>query len=710
MGAAVVLGHRRSPEVNDEVAVELEQARETAGVTMRLIVDHVRRECGEDGVRRLLAEAGETRPLSVLEDEGVWSSYDAKIRLFEAAARVTGRSDVARRIGEGALASSVGSSVKLLIGLVGSPAQVVRGISRAHGKFSTAAEMVALDVERDSAVVRYRVHDRHPPSAHDCGYTAGLLSQVPVLFGLPPATVRHDVCQVTGAEACLYVLSWQRRGRRADPRSRRGDRSLSTPVVLQRLRDLQETVADLVTDRSVEDVLGAITARARTTVGAQRFLLVARVDEGEPRVEADGFTVREAESVATALLTGEPPDVEGHLIVAPVRSSQRDYGRLAAFGPEAFYDHEEELLRSYAALAATALDAVTALDEVRDRGRFSEVLLGFARELLDAHGVADVADATARAALAVAEADCATVLLTDAGDGSLRSAGQAGWPDRFRDLVAAVSIHPEDTPEMGELTEHPEQPRVYDRTTSDPFIAQVLREFETDCMVVVPLWSGRRLWGIVIAAWLSSAPLVTQTLTGRLTGLADQAVTAFDRAELAEQVQHQATVDPLTGLANRRAFTDALQQVLAGDDPLVERPASAAVVFLDLDRFKEVNDRLGHDAGDQLLVTVARRISGVVRTDDLVARLGGDEFTVLLRSVGSDDELEMLIGRVCQALARPVALEGLEVETPPSVGAVRLGSAHATVRDVLRDADAAMYAAKKSGGRTFVVHPHQVVR
>lgn len=168
-------------------------------------------------------------------------------------------------------------------------------------------------------------------------------------------------------------------------------------------------------------------------------------------------------------------------------------------------------------------------------------------------------------------------------------------------------------------------------------------------------------------------------------------------------MHHQATVDPLTGLANRRAFTDALQHVLAGDDPLVEEPASAAVVFVDLDRFKEVNDSFGHDAGDELLVTVARRLTNLVRTDDLVARLGGDEFTVLLRAVGSDEELADVASRVCEALAEPVVIDGTAVETPPSVGAVRLGSTYTAVRDVLRDADAAMYAAKKSGGRRFVV-------
>lgn len=679
-----------------EQSREAREARETAGVTMRLIVDHVRRTCGEDGVRRLLEEAGETRPLEVLEDEGVWSSYDAKVRLFEAAAHVTGQPDVARRIGEGALASSVGGSVKLLIGMVGSPAQVVRGISRAHGKFSTAAEMRALAVEADSAVVRYRVDDGYAPSVHDCGYTVGLLSQVPVLFGLPPATVRHDVCQVRGADACLYALSWQRRGGRLRRRSRDGSRGTSSAVVLQRLRDLQETVAELVTDRSVDEVLNAVTVRARSTVGAQRFLLVARVDGGAPRVHADGFTAAEADAVADQLLAGEQPAVEGHVIVAPVRSVARDYGRLAAFGPEAFYDHEEELLRSYAALAATALDAVTALDEVRDRGRFSEVLLGFARELLRAHGIAEVAEATARAALDVADADSATVLLVDPADATLRTAGQAGWPEQFRELVAAVTVRPQDTPEMADLTEHPEEPRVYDRTTEDPFIGQVLDAFETEQMVVVPLWSGRRLWGIVIAAWASEAPRVTETLTVRLAGLADQAVTAFDRAELAEQVHHQATVDPLTGLANRRAFTEHL----AADAARARRHGRPlALAMLDIDGFKAINDRLGHAAGDHALVETGRRLTSIVRDIDCVARVGGDEFVILAESAGSVQDARRLAQRAREVFEMPYEWQGHEFQLGASVGFATADEPLGDLDRFLATADDAMYEAKRSEKR-----------
>ncbi|MGN6131960.1 MAG: DUF2378 family protein, partial [Nocardioidaceae bacterium] len=319
----------------------MDQPRETAGTTMRLIVDYVRRQQGDDGVRRMLELAGERRPLSVLEDERVWSSYAAKIALLAAAGQVTGQRDVGRRIGEGALDSSVGATMKLLIGMVGSPAQLVRGIARVNNKFSTAADMAALASGPTSATIRYRVRDGYAPDVQDCGYTMGLLSCVPEIFGLPRARVSHDACQAKGAEACVYQLRWEaRRGWLRGRRARRGP-SLSLDVVDQRLRDLQETVAQLVAERSAEEVLAVVTQHARAAVGAQRFLLAARLDpQLPPQIHADGFEDRDARRTAARLLADEDPGTAGHALVVPVRSMNRDYGRLAAFARTAFFDHE----------------------------------------------------------------------------------------------------------------------------------------------------------------------------------------------------------------------------------------------------------------------------------------------------------------------------------------------------------------------------------
>ncbi len=683
----------------------MSEPRETAGTTMRLIVDYVRRHRGEEGVRRMLELAGERRSLDVLEDERVWSSYEQKLALFRSAAEVTGEPDVARRIGEGALESSVGASLKLLLGLVGSPAQLVRGIARVNNKFSTAADMTTLSSDATSAVIRYRVRDGYPPDVHDCGYTMGLLSRIPEVFGLPPARVVHEVCQVRGAEACVYQLRWQPRGgwlrSRRDRRRQSG--GLSSDVVDQRLRDLQETVAELVAGRSVDEVLSVVTEHARAAVGAQRFLLAARLaPQVPPRIRSDGFEDADAARTAQRLLADEDPGTGEHAIVAPVRSMARDYGRLAAFGRTAFLDHEQNLLRSYASLAATALDAITALDEARDRQHVAEVLLRSARALLESRDRADVARTTAESAVALVAADAATVMLYDEMAGELRVIGSSGWAKEVQPVIDSFVIRESDTPELAELVTHPEQVRLYDRTSPDPYVREVTALFGTTQIVAAPLRSPTRLWGVMLTAWFGEPDGPThERLFARMTGLADQAVAALERAELAEQVQRQATVDTLTGVANRFAFTHQLERCLAG---LHTGDPAAGVLFLDLDRFKAVNDTLGHPAGDELLCAVALRLRDIVRTDDLVARLGGDEFTVLLPAVRDVEDLADCAARVVAALAEPIAVGGALVHARPSVGAVLVTPTHFTVTDVLRHADAAMYAAKRAGGNRYVIH------
>lgn len=689
-------------QAGEQVAIP-EQPRETAGATMRLVVDYVRRAAGEDGVRRMLELAGEQRPLSVLEDERVWSSYAAKVALFAAAAEVTGQPDVGRRIGEGALESSVGGSLKLLLGLVGSPAQLVRGIARVNNKFSTAADMTALSSEPTSAVIRYQVREGYPPHLQDCSYTMGLLTQVPRVFGLPPADVVHEVCQVEGADACLYLLRWRERPSRF--RRRRVEAAgptagLAPSVVSARLRDLQATVAELVAGRSVEEVLTVVTEHARAAVGAQRFLLVTRLDEGRPpRINADGFRAEDAERAAALLLADREPVTGGHALVVPVRSMTRDYGRLAAFGRTAFFEHEHDLLRSYASLAATALDAITALDVARDRQRIAEVLLDFARSLLGTRDTLDVAAATASAARSLVDADAATVLLYDDVASALRVIASCGWPVQLQPDVDAFTIQAEDTEELGELLRHPDDTRVYDRDTADPWIRKALEAFDTAQIVATPLRSTERLWGLTLTCWREGHTLTDPgRVFERLSGLADQAVAALDRAALTEQVHRQATEDMLTGLANRRAFTDRLERLLGQRD---RTGVAAGVIFLDLDKFKEVNDRLGHGEGDALLCVVARRLRALVRAEDLVARIGGDEFTVLLPAVRDHDALAQAAKRIVDAFREPIEVGGTVVETHPSVGAVLVTPAHATVSEVLRHADTAMYAAKHAGGDRY---------
>jgi diguanylate cyclase (GGDEF)-like protein len=173
------------------------------------------------------------------------------------------------------------------------------------------------------------------------------------------------------------------------------------------------------------------------------------------------------------------------------------------------------------------------------------------------------------------------------------------------------------------------------------------------------------------------------------------------RAE--ERLVHQAYHDPLTDLPNRVTFLGRLDQALSVRGR--ERPPFA-VLFLDLDRFKYVNDTLGHAAGDRLLVEVGRRLRACVRPIDTVARLGGDEFTVLLEDVRDQAEVDQVAERIGAAVARPVELGEGEAFVTASIGIVRPSARHATGADLLRDADVALYRAKEAGrARVAVFDP-----
>ena len=159
-----------------------------------------------------------------------------------------------------------------------------------------------------------------------------------------------------------------------------------------------------------------------------------------------------------------------------------------------------------------------------------------------------------------------------------------------------------------------------------------------------------------------------------------------DRLELQRRLAHQATHDDLTGLPNRAALLARGAELLAG-------PVRLAVLLMDLDRFKEVNDTLGHSYGDRLLAQIGPRLTPLLREVDLVARLGGDEFAVLLPDV-TPEEAAAAAGRLRTALAAPFPVDGLVLDVDVSIG-VAVGSGPGEIGGLLRQADVAMYTAKE---------------
>ena len=165
------------------------------------------------------------------------------------------------------------------------------------------------------------------------------------------------------------------------------------------------------------------------------------------------------------------------------------------------------------------------------------------------------------------------------------------------------------------------------------------------------------------------------------------------RKELEGQLRHQALHDSLTGLANRALFIDRVQHAL--DRGRGIRESSLAVLFLDLDDFKTVNDSLGHSAGDEMLVAVGQRLGHTLRPADTVARLGGDEFAILLENAGTEAP-QAVAGRMLDAFEQPFAIQDKEVQMHASIG-ITFDTPTSTPEELLRNADLAMYVAKQRG-------------
>ncbi|MFT4811311.1 MAG: diguanylate cyclase (GGDEF)-like protein, partial [Paraglaciecola sp.] len=174
-----------------------------------------------------------------------------------------------------------------------------------------------------------------------------------------------------------------------------------------------------------------------------------------------------------------------------------------------------------------------------------------------------------------------------------------------------------------------------------------------------------------------------------------------ERLQAQQQLEHDAQHDSLTGLANRVLFNSRLELALASKQRYSD--SNFALIFIDLDRFKQINDSLGHMAGDLFLKEVALRIGSCIRGHDLLARLGGDEFVVLFDNYDSPNDVEEISARIISSIAKPFNIENKDMYSGASIGIAYIESGYQTADEVLRDADAAMYQAKSLGRGRYIV-------
>jgi len=212
-----------------------------------------------------------------------------------------------------------------------------------------------------------------------------------------------------------------------------------------------------------------------------------------------------------------------------------------------------------------------------------------------------------------------------------------------------------------------------------------------------PIMCGERMFG-VLGVYATGTRRFGANDASFLHGVANILATAVERHEARNRLTWLAQYDPLTNLPNRRRLAQCLEDAIARAGRDGDR---AAVMFIDLDRFKNVNDMLGHGVGDQLLVQAAKRLRACARDEDVVARLGGDEFAVVLPAIAADTDAATVAARVIDALAQPFYLAGQQLFVSASVGIATYPENGRDAEALLKNADTAMYGAKNGGRNNY---------
>jgi diguanylate cyclase (GGDEF)-like protein len=664
-----------------------------------VLIARVRGDGGDAAVAELLRVAGSDRSVQHLTDIANWISFDEGVALWRAGALVTHHPEFARAVGEDAARYLNASPVANLLRQLGSLEVVYGQIATAASKYSTATILEAVDCGPGFAEIHATPVQGFARDANHCAWTCGMLSQPAILFGLPPAVVHHERCAAYGAPRCEYRVTWVVDGQNAETDSAQQIAGLHSQLdaMKVRLHSMFQTASDLISSGDVDEVLARIADRAAIEVRAPRHMLAVRMTaDGPLHCHHQGFDDAEVAGHAERLLTEAFEDMPDSWLVVPVASNRREYGRLLATCAEGggFFELERELLEVYARYAASALDSAAALLEAERRNDQSSALLALARALAQAGTSAEVARRLADAVPTVVDCDRVAVYLWDDERNELARSAHSPLEAAAGPVVSdRSSWAPEPGGTLEAFLRDPNRAPQF-IGPDDGVVGRILSGMGMVGSIMVPLAAPGEFLGLLSVSVRERPERLhlSEDLTDRLSGVVAQATTALQNGRLVDLITHQATHDQLTGLANRVRLTNELRDAVSRAQTLSE---SGALLYVDLDQFKPVNDEFGHETGDALLVTVAKRLESCTRASDVVARLGGDEFAVLLVAAGPE-EIEKVSDRIAAAFAEPFVVGDLCLRLGVSIGRSVYPVDAADPDGLLRHADTAMFEVKRA--------------
>jgi diguanylate cyclase (GGDEF)-like protein len=647
------------------------------------IMDSLEERLTAEDLRDFLARAGETRSVEDLRDLASWTPFDQFKRLLQEASRLL--DPPFHTLGADVDPSSA-TVVAEIMQAFDSPGAMLR--AGENNPMMPMRRYEATELAPNEWLMREWFIDGFAPYPEFCSFVAGLYTGIPMYFGLPAAEVIEEECQCRGDSACQFRLRWEE----DDERTSRGQHhDVHTKLLEARFDQLKQMITDLASNERYEDVLQGIVRSTMRAVVAGGAVLALEARTGSPRrVYSEGLIEAEADSLADDLLRGVGRE---RAISVEVTSARRRYGVLAIDERGGiFASQAQSTLQTYAELAAATLDAADAMEDARHQANTARVLLELSTSLAEVVGTEEMAAKVAWAVPGVIDCDRVAVFLDDAdwqgaGSGEFRLVASLGYPD---DAVATLKAR-------SYLQAHSD-------TVSEHGIERSqLSEFGSAAAVAAPITSSGKVIGHIVAGVTTDPErlVATERLAERLKGLAAQASIAISNARLVDQIRFQALHDPLTGLPNRSLILDRTEQMLARARRINE---ASAVLFIDLDGFKGVNDTLGHAAGDLLLRAVTARLVLAMRESDSVGRLGGDEFVVLVDGATMDAGPELVAERLLAVLREPFDLE--DWPNGPLTLTASIGIATGTrssATELLRDADIALYEAKTAGKDRFTV-------